>query len=98
MNTTLPHYLNSTSPPLRTPTRQQWANVEKADKSAIHEQKLKCVYLPAEDGVATNGIPEEAEDAGDKSRMDESVSVVVGSRVGCGFGQAWCQPDWGWLC
>jgi len=40
---------------------------------------LKCVYLAAEDGVAANGIPEEVEEKGGDSKMDESVS----SRLAC---------------
>ena len=57
----------------------QWSQTEKTNKSAIQEQKVKCAYLPAEDGTTNaNGIPEESEDQtmnGDQSRMmDESVS------------------------
>lgn len=35
-----------------------WGIVEKEDKSAIHEQKIRCAFLPA----ATAPVPEEEED------------------------------------
>lgn len=48
--------------------------MEKTNKGAITEQKLKVVYLPAEGGSTNNqGIPEE-EEAGEASRVEESVS------------------------
>ncbi|WVQ81009.1 hypothetical protein IAT38_003116 [Cryptococcus sp. DSM 104549] len=41
---------------------EMWAQTEKQNKSAIHEQKLKVVYLAAEDGSTNaHGIPEEEE-------------------------------------
>lgn len=55
----------------------QWAQTEKINKTAIQEQKIKCAFLPAEDGsTGVNGIPEENEDAhgGETSRLEESVS------------------------
>lgn len=57
--------------------RVQWTNVEQTNKGAIHEQKVKCAYLPPEDGTAANGIPEESEETVDQSRVDESVSWVL---------------------
>lgn len=52
----------------------QWSQTEATNKAAIQEQKIKCVYLAAADGLDANGIPEE-EEAGNESRMlDESVS------------------------
>ncbi|GMK54234.1 hypothetical protein CspeluHIS016_0108200 [Cutaneotrichosporon spelunceum] len=55
---------------------EMWAQVERNNKPSIHEQKLRCAYLSAEDGVTNpNGIPEENEDSMspvDQSRMDES--------------------------
>ncbi|WRT63451.1 uncharacterized protein IL334_000356 [Kwoniella shivajii] len=53
---------------------EMWAQTEKTNKSAIQEQKIKVVYVAAEDGSSNpNGIPEEAEDnAGDASRLEES--------------------------
>lgn len=48
--------------------------MEKTNKGAITEQKLKVVYLPAEGGSTNNqGIPEE-EEAGEASRVEEPVS------------------------
>lgn len=48
--------------------------MEKTNKGAISEQKLKVVYLPAEGGSTNNqGIPEE-EEAGEASRVEEPVS------------------------
>ncbi|MCO5574678.1 hypothetical protein L7F22_028468 [Adiantum nelumboides] len=35
-----------------------WGLVEKEDKSAIHEQKIRCAFLPA----TTAPVPEEGED------------------------------------
>lgn len=60
--------------------RKQWSQTEKTNKAAIHEQKLKCIYLAPVDGHDANGIPEE-EEAGNESRMmDESVSSRCGSK------------------
>lgn len=48
-----------------------WSQLEKTNKGAISEQKLKVVYLPAEGGSTNNqGIPEE-EEAGEASRVEE---------------------------
>lgn len=48
-----------------------WSQLEKTNKGAISEQKLKVVYLPAEDGSTNNqGIPEEDE-ANEASRVEE---------------------------
>ncbi|OWZ30390.1 MSP domain-containing protein [Cryptococcus neoformans var. grubii Br795] len=48
-----------------------WSQLEKTNKGAISEQKLKVVYLPAEDGSTNNqGIPEE-EEVGEASRVEE---------------------------
>lgn len=54
----------------------QWSSVERNNKAGIHEQKIRCAYLPAEDGSGNaNGIPEEEEGSPhDNSRLDESVS------------------------
>lgn len=52
---------------------EMWSQTEKTNKSAIQEHKLRVVYLAAEDGAAANGIPEENEDAGEQSRIDESA-------------------------
>lgn len=58
--------------------------MEKTNKGAISEQKLKVVYLPAEDGSTNNqGIPEE-EEVGEASRVEEPVSSCVFPR-GNGF-------------
>jgi hypothetical protein len=54
-----------------------WAQVERTNKSSIHEQKIRCAYLSAEDGTGNpNGIPEENEDSMSPidHKMDESVS------------------------
>ncbi|WWC67037.1 uncharacterized protein I206_100944 [Kwoniella pini CBS 10737] len=52
---------------------EMWAQVEKTNKSAIQEQKIKVIYLPAEDGSTNqNGIPEEDDHAGEASRLEES--------------------------
>lgn len=64
----------------------QWAQTEKTNKTAIHEQKIKCAYLPAEDGsTGVNGIPEENEEpaSGEPSRIEESVSVPVSVFATC---------------
>nr|XP_019014300.1 MSP domain-containing protein [Kwoniella pini CBS 10737]OCF53081.1 MSP domain-containing protein [Kwoniella pini CBS 10737] len=53
---------------------EMWAQVEKTNKSAIQEQKIKVIYLPAEDGSTNqNGIPEEDDHAGEASRLEESA-------------------------
>jgi hypothetical protein len=52
-----------------------WAQVERTNKSSIHEQKIRCAYLSAEDGTGNpNGIPEENEDSMSPidHKMDES--------------------------
>ncbi|WVQ93872.1 hypothetical protein IAU59_000950 [Kwoniella sp. CBS 9459] len=57
---------------------EMWSQTEKTNKAAIHEQKIKVVYLAAEDGTTNaNGIPEEGDEtigggAGEASRMEES--------------------------
>ncbi|EIW67846.1 hypothetical protein TREMEDRAFT_44861 [Tremella mesenterica DSM 1558] len=53
---------------------EMWMNVERANKSAISEHKIKVAYLPPEDGSGNvNGIPEEQEAELEQSRlMDES--------------------------
>ncbi|WWC85582.1 uncharacterized protein L201_000446 [Kwoniella dendrophila CBS 6074] len=54
---------------------EMWSQVEKTNKSAIQEQKIKVVYLAAEDGSNNqNGIPEEDDHAGEASRLEESVN------------------------
>ncbi|EJT47680.1 protein binding protein [Trichosporon asahii var. asahii CBS 2479] len=59
---------------------EMWASVERTNKASIQEQKIRCAYLPAEDGSGNaNGIPEEEEGSPhdtthDTSRLDESVS------------------------
>lgn len=66
----------------RALTRSQWASVERTNKASIQEQKIRCAYLPAEDGSGNaNGIPEEEEGSPhdtthDTSRLDESVSAL----------------------
>lgn len=70
--TSAPHCSSWVSPAQLT---LQWSQTEKTNKSAIQEHKLRVVYLAAEDGTAANGIPEENEDAGEQSRIEESVSV-----------------------
>ena len=56
----------------------QWLQTEKTNKVAIHEQKIKCAYIQAEDGsTSANGIPEENEETatgGDSRMVDDSVS------------------------
>ncbi|TXT06031.1 hypothetical protein VHUM_03504 [Vanrija humicola] len=60
-----------------------WATVEKGNKSAISEQKIRCIYLPAEDGSHPNGIPEENEDTTlDHSRLDESAIYQAAQDTG----------------
>ncbi|KAK4686107.1 hypothetical protein P7C73_g4023, partial [Tremellales sp. Uapishka_1] len=58
---------------------EMWSQTEKENKSAIHEQKIKCVYLAPEDGVVNgNGIPEEEEiHAGDQSKFLEESQVYT---------------------
>jgi hypothetical protein len=51
----------------------QWSEIEKLDRSAIHEQKIRCVYL-AEDASIPEGA---AIGAGDVSHLNESVSAGV---------------------
>ncbi|EKD01418.1 hypothetical protein A1Q2_04260 [Trichosporon asahii var. asahii CBS 8904] len=57
---------------------EMWASVERTNKASIQEQKIRCAYLPAEDGSGNaNGIPEEEEGSPhdtthDTSRLDES--------------------------
>ncbi|KAL7419962.1 phosphatidylinositol-binding protein scs2 [Cryptotrichosporon argae] len=52
---------------------EMWAEVEKKDRSAIQEQKIRCAFLPADDGSApTNGIAEEDDHAGEASRIEDS--------------------------
>lgn len=59
--------------------------MERTNKASIHEQKIRCAYLSAEDGTGNpNGIPEENEDSMspiDHSRMDESVSLACSINV-----------------
>ncbi|WVW81578.1 hypothetical protein I302_103573 [Kwoniella bestiolae CBS 10118] len=55
---------------------EMWSQVEKTNKSAIQEQKIKVVYLAAEDGsTGQNGIPEEDDHAGEASRLEESHNL-----------------------
>ncbi|WWD06161.1 hypothetical protein V865_004246 [Kwoniella europaea PYCC6329] len=55
---------------------EMWSQVEKTNKSAIHEQKIKVVYLAAEDGsTGQNGIPEEDDHVGEASRLEESHNL-----------------------
>ncbi|WWD22278.1 hypothetical protein CI109_106769 [Kwoniella shandongensis] len=54
-----------------------WANIEKTNKAAINEQKIKVVYIAAEDGSSNaNGIPEEGDEGtpapGEASRIEDS--------------------------
>ena len=56
---------------------EMWAETERTNKAAIHEQKLKSVYLAPEDGSHVNGIREEEEgELGESRVMDESVSLA----------------------
>lgn len=48
-----------------------WGLVEQEDKSAIHEQKIRCAFLPP----ATAPVPEEEEDT---TNGDEKYSTVRG--------------------
>ncbi|WOO79643.1 putative protein [Vanrija pseudolonga] len=60
-----------------------WATVEKGNKAAISEQKIRCIYLAAEDGSHPNGIPEENEDNTlDHSRLDESAIYQAAQETG----------------
>ena len=54
---------------------EMWAQTERTNKAAIHEQKIKSVYLASEDGSHANGIREEDEEAAESRVMDESVST-----------------------
>lgn len=52
-----------------------WGLVEKEDKSAIHEQKIRCAFLPA----TTAPVPEEGEDLASSSMSngaDEKYATV----------------------
>jgi hypothetical protein len=61
---------------------EMWSATEAKNKGAIQEQKIKCVYLAAEDGRADNGIREEAEEGMESRVMDESVSYAFFSCSG----------------
>ncbi|KAI9636041.1 PapD-like protein [Dioszegia hungarica] len=52
---------------------EMWSATEANNKGAIQEQKIKCVYLAAEDGRAENGIKEEEEEGMESRVMDEST-------------------------
>jgi hypothetical protein len=52
-----------------------WGVVEKEDKNAIHEQKIRCAFLPA----ATAPVPEEEEGNGGS---DDKFSTVRGAPNG----------------
>lgn len=57
---------------------EMWAQTERTNKSAIHEQKIKSVYLAPEDGSHVNGIREEEEgELGESRVMDDSVSPTL---------------------
>lgn len=77
---------------------EMWSNTEQTNKSAIQEQKIKCVYLAAEDGRAENGIREEEEEGMESRVMDESVSQAyilsprLDARLG-GFQRCWYK-EW----
>lgn len=69
---------------------KQWATVEKEDKassdkpSLIHEQKIRCAYLPAaEDGTngANGTIHEEEVSSGARSGVGEGRAGFHASRV-----------------
>lgn len=54
-----------------------WGVVEKEDKGAIHEQKIRCAFLPA----TTATVPEEGEDgASSTSNGNEKYATVNGSQ------------------
>ncbi|CEH16768.1 vamp-associated protein [Ceraceosorus bombacis] len=59
-----------------TSLSELWGVVEKEDKSAIHEQKIRVAFLPA----ATAPVPEEEEHVGSNiSNGDEKYSTVRGT-------------------
>lgn len=53
-----------------------WGQVEKEDKSAIHEQKIRCAFLPA----TTASVPEEGEE-GMANGDDVSLSIAMRSSL-----------------
>ncbi|CAO1636187.1 unnamed protein product [Parajaminaea phylloscopi] len=57
-----------------TPIADLWGLVESEDKSAIHEQKIRCAFLPP----ATAPVPEEEEGSVD-ANGDEKYSTVRAS-------------------
>lgn len=50
-----------------------WGLVEKEDKSAIHEQKIRCAFLPA----TTATVPEEGEEGGSSMSNGNEVSKLL---------------------
>lgn len=51
-----------------------WGLVEKEDKSAIHEQKIRCAFLPATSAT----VPEEGEEGSSFSNGNDKYSTVNG--------------------
>lgn len=49
-----------------------WGLVEKEDKSAIYEQKIRCAFLPA----TSASVPEEGEDANSSFSANDKYSTV----------------------
>lgn len=47
-----------------------WGVVEKEDKNAVHEQKIRCAFLPA----TSAAVPEEGEE-GNTSNGGDDVSI-----------------------
>lgn len=76
--------------------QEMWAQTERTNKAAIHEQKIKSVYLAPEDGSHVNGIREEEEgELGESRVMDESVSYPTFTPYGVFLDIAMCGPPEG---
>ncbi|KAJ9478309.1 Vesicle-associated membrane protein-associated protein SCS2 [Pseudozyma hubeiensis] len=64
------------TPDFETASLQEiWPTIEKENKSAIHEQKIRCAYLPA----TTAPLAEEDEGNASQSNGDERYSTVRGT-------------------
>ncbi|SPO38578.1 related to SCS2 - required for inositol metabolism [Pseudozyma flocculosa] len=64
------------TPELETASLQEiWPQIEKENKSAIHEQKIRCAFLPA----ATVPVAEEDEGAPSTLNGDERYTTVRGA-------------------
>lgn len=65
----------------------QWSAVEKEDKDQIHEQKIRCAYLPAADDGTVNGPNGTIHEEEVRSNIpSDSLHVVHG------FADLYCTP------